>query len=201
MLQDASTFSKRHLRQVLVRAQNRRQNDSEEQLLFKTDRSSGRGSLFCVSMMYAALLSGCMFAAALAPARLPNSRIMRQPGLSWTGLYDELGRPVTMDELRRQKFPAGPQHWQYWQDATDSREHPIWQEQLFYGADGPEPLKDPWGHMMRNLLGSRYFQREGLPQYLFHYTSSDAGARIFETGQLLPSVKKETGDASEGDGV
>ena len=54
--------------------------------------------------MYAALLSGCMFAAALAPARLPNSRIMRQPGLSWTGLYDEHGRPVTMDELRAHKF-------------------------------------------------------------------------------------------------
>ena len=57
--------------------------------------------------MYAALLSRCVFAAALAPAvplsatRMSASRIMRQPGLSWTGLYDELGRPVTMDELRR----------------------------------------------------------------------------------------------------
>ena len=152
-------------------------------------------------MMYAALLSGCMFAAALAPARLPNSRIMRQPGLSWTGLYDEHGRPVTMDELRAHKFVHKDFRDPFAEDATDSRTHPIWQEQRFYGVDGPEPLKDPWGHMMHNLLGSRYFQREGLPQYLFHYTSSDAGARIFETGQLLPSVKKETGDASEGDGV
>ena len=69
-------------------------------------------ALFCESVMYAAVLSGCLFAAALVPAvplktgRVPVSRIMRQPGLSWTGLYDELGRPVTMDELRRHKFPT-----------------------------------------------------------------------------------------------
>ena len=160
--------------------------------------------------MYAALLSGCLFAAALVPAvplktgRVPVSRIIRQPELSWTGLYDELGRPVTMDELRRHKFPAGPQHWQYWQDATDSREHPIWQEQLFYGADGPDPLDDPWGHMMSLFSGYREgslgSQREGLPYYLYHYTSSDAAAQIFESGKLLPSIK-ENGDAMAGDGV
>ncbi len=132
---------------------------------------------------------------------------MRQPGMSWTGLYDELGRPVTMDELRRHKFPAGPQHWQYWQDATDSREHPIWQDQLFYGADGPEPLDDPWGHMMSLFSGYREgslgSQRVGLPYYLYHYTTSDAGAQIFESGKLLPSLRKggAGGDASEGDGV
>ena len=158
--------------------------------------------------MYAALLSGCLFAAALAPAvplsaRLPVSRIMRQPGMSWTGLYDELGRPVTMDELRRHKFPAGPPHWQYWQDATDSREHPIWQEERFYGADGPEPLKKPWHHMKRFHSGSRGARREGLPYYLYHYTTSDAAAQIFESGKLLPSLRKggARDDATEGEGV
>ena len=55
--------------------------------------------------MYAALLSGCLFAAALVPAvplnaaRSPSSRI------TWTGLYDEKGRPVTFEELRDHKFP------------------------------------------------------------------------------------------------
>ena len=158
--------------------------------------------------MYAALLSGCVFAAALAPAaplhgsRLSASRIMRQPGMSWTGLYDELGRPVTMDELRRHKFPPDADKYGNcpWRDATESPTHPVWQEQRFYGADGPEPLKKPWHHMKRFHSGSRGARREGLPYYLYHYTSSDAAAQIFESGKLLPSIK-ENGDAMAGDGV
>ncbi|CAH0368290.1 unnamed protein product [Pelagomonas calceolata] len=162
--------------------------------------------------MYAALLSGCVFAAALAPAvplsstRMSASRIMRQPGLSWTGLYDERGRPVTMDELRRHKFPPDADKYGNcpWRDATESPTHPIWTGRRFYGADGPEPLKNPWNHMMSLFSGYREgslgSQREGLPYYLYHYTSSDAAAQIFESGKLLPSIK-ENGDAMAGDGV
>ena len=158
--------------------------------------------------MYAAVLSGCLFAAALVPAvplktgRVPVSRIMRQPGLSWTGLYDELGRPVTMDELRRHKFTYN-EFFPDFQDATDSPTHPIWTERRFYGADGPEPLAKPWYHMKRFLCSSRGSQREGLPYYLYHYTTSDAAAQIFESGKLLPSLRKGGAgdDATEGDGV
>ena len=165
--------------------------------------------------MYAALLSGCLLAAALAPAvplsatRLSASQIMRQPGLSWTGLYDERGRPVTMDELRRHKFPPDADKYGNcpWRDATESPTHPIWTERRFYGADGPEPLKNPWNHMMSLYSGYREgslgSQRVGLPYYLYHYTTSDAAAQIFESGKLLPSLRKggAGGDASEGDGV
>lgn len=158
--------------------------------------------------MYAALLSRCVFAAALAPAvplsatRMSASRIMRQPGLSWTGLYDELGRPVTMDELRRHKFTYN-EFFPDLQDSTDSPTHPVWQEQRFYGADGPEPLKKPWHHMKRFHSGSRGARREGLPYYLYHYTTSDAAAQIFESGKLLPSLRKggARDDATEGEGV
>ena len=156
--------------------------------------------------MYAALLSGCMFAAALVPAvplnaaRSPSSRI------TWTGLYDEKGRPVTFEELRDHKFPPDADKYGNcpWRDATESPNHPIWTERRFYGADGPEPLKNPWGHMMSLFSGYREgslgSQREGLPYYLYHYTSSDAAAQIFESGKLLPSIK-ENGDAMAGDGV
>ena len=48
--------------------------------------------------------------------------------------------------------------------------------------------------------GSLGSQREGIPYYLYHYTTSDAAAQIFESGQLLPSIK-ENGDAMAGDGV
>jgi hypothetical protein len=48
--------------------------------------------------------------------------------------------------------------------------------------------------------GSLGSQREGLPYYLYHYTSSDAAAQIFESGKLLPSIE-ENGDAMAGDGV
>ena len=158
--------------------------------------------------MYAALLSRCVFAAALAPAvplsatRMSASRIMRQPGLSWTGLYDELGSPVTMDELRRHKFTYN-EFFPDLQDSTDSPTHPVWQEQRFYGADGPEPLKKPWHHMKRFHSGSRGARREGLPYYLYHYTTSDAAAQIFESGKLLPSLRKggARDDATEGEGV
>ena len=152
--------------------------------------------------MYAALLSGCVLAAALVPAvplnaaRSPSSRI------TWTGLYDEKGRPVTFEELRDHKFPPDADKYGNcpWRDATESPNHPIWTERRFYGADGPEPLKNPWNHMKRFLGGSRGSQREGLPYYLYHYTSSDAAAQIFESGKLLPSIK-ENGDAMAGDGV
>ena len=155
--------------------------------------------------MYAALLSGCVFAAALAPAvplnaRLPASRI------TWTGLYDEKGRPVTFEELRAHQFPPDADKYGNcpWRDATESPTHPIWTERRFYGADGPEPLKNPWNHMMSLFSGYREgslgSQREGIPYYLYHYTTSDAAAQIFESGQLLPSIK-ENGDAMAGDGV
>ena len=155
--------------------------------------------------MYAALLSGCVFAAALAPAvplnaRLPASRI------TWTGLYDEKGRPVTFEELRAHQFPPDADKYGNcpWRDATESPTHPIWTERRFYGADGPEPLKNPWNHMMSLFSGYREgslgSQREGLPYYLYHYTTSDAAAQIFESGKLLPSIK-ENGDAMAGDGV
>jgi len=48
--------------------------------------------------------------------------------------------------------------------------------------------------------GSLGSQRKGLPYYLYHYTTSDAAAQIFESGKLLPSIK-ENGDAKAGDGV
>ena len=156
--------------------------------------------------MYAALLSGCLLAAALVPAvplnaaRSPSSRI------TWTGLYDKKGRPVTFEELRAHQFPPDADKYGNcpWRDATESPTHPIWTERRFYGADGPEPLKKPWNHMMSLFSGYREgslgSQREGIPYYLYHYTTSDAAAQIFESGQLLPSIK-ENGDAMAGDGV
>jgi hypothetical protein len=156
--------------------------------------------------MHAALLSECMFAAALVPAvplnaaRSPSSRI------TWTGLYDKKGRPVTFEELRAHQFPPDADKYGNcpWRDATESPTHPIWTERRFYGADGPEPLKKPWNHMMSLFSGYREgslgSQREGIPYYLYHYTTSDAAAQIFESGQLLPSIK-ENGDAMAGDGV
>ena len=149
--------------------------------------------------MYAALLSGCVFAAALVPAVPLNAACSPASRITWTGLYDEKGRPVTMDELRRHKF-AYNEFFPDLQDATDSPTHPIWTERRFYGADGPEPLEKPWYHMKRFLRGPRGSQREGIPYYLYHYTTSDAAAQIFESGQLLPSIK-ENGDAMAGDGV
>ena len=156
--------------------------------------------------MHAALLSECMFAAALVPAvplnaaRSPSSRI------TWTGLYDKKGRPVTFEELRAHQFPPDADKYGNcpWRDATESPTHPIWTERRFYGADGPEPLKKPWNHMMSLFSGYREgslgSQREGIPYYLYHYTTSDAAAQIFESGKLLPSIK-ENGDAMAGDGV
>jgi len=149
--------------------------------------------------MYAALLSGCVFAAALVPAVPLNAACSPASRITWTGLYDEKGRPVTMDELRRHKF-AYNEFFPDLQDATDSPTHPIWTERRFYGADGPEPLEKPWYHMKRFLRGPRGSQREGIPYYLYHYTTSDAAAQIFESGKLLPSIK-ENGDAMAGDGV
>ena len=151
--------------------------------------------------MYAALLSGCLFAAALAPVVPLNAAQSLPPRITWTGLYDELGRPVTMDELRRHKFTYN-EFFPDLQDSTDSPTHPVWREQRFYGADGPEPLKKPWHHMKRFHSGSRGARREGLPYYLYHYTTSDAAAQIFESGKLLPSLREGAGDdATEGDGV
>ena len=106
-----------------------------------------------------------------------------------------------MDELRRHKFTYN-EFFPDLQDSTDSPTHPVWQEQRFYGADGPEPLKKPWHHMKRFHSGSRGARREGLPYYLYHYTTSDAAAQIFESGKLLPSLREGAGDdATEGDGV
>ena len=55
-------------------------------------------------MYGAALLSGSVFAAALAPAVPLNAR-SPAPRITWTGLYDKKGRPVTFEELRDHKFP------------------------------------------------------------------------------------------------
>ena len=153
--------------------------------------------------MYAALLSGCLLAAALVPAVPLNAR-SPVPRITWTGLYDKRGRPVTFEWLRAQKFPPDANKYETcpWRDATESPSHPIWTARRFYGADGPEPLKNPWHHMKRFLGGSRGYQREGLPYYLYHYTTSDAAAQIFESGKLLPSLREGAGDdATEGDGV
>jgi len=115
---------------------------------------------------------------------------------SWTGLYDELGRPVTIEEIRAHKLPAGTVEYDCGlRDASESHSHPIWAELEFYGFEGPEPLGNPWGHMKIHM-------REVLPRYLFHYTTSNAAAQIFESGKLLPSLREEAGDdATEGDGV
>ena len=158
--------------------------------------------------MHAALLSECMFAAALVPAvplnaaRSPSSRI------TWTGLYDKKGRPVTFEELRAHQFPPDADKYGNcpWRDATESPTHPIWTERRFYGADGPEPLKKPWNHMMSLFSGYREgslgSQRKGLPYYLYHYTTSDAAAQIFESGKLLPSLREgASDDAKAGDGI
>ena len=158
--------------------------------------------------MYAALLSGCVLAAALVPAVPLNAACSPASRITWTGLYDEKGRPVTFEELRDHKFPPDADKYGNcpWRDATESPTHPIWTERRFYGADGPEPLKNPWNHMMSLVSGYREgslgSQREGLPYYLYHYTTSDAAAQIFESGKLLPSLREGAGDdATEGDGV
>ena len=125
-------------------------NDCVAQCYLKRDRSTGRGSLFCESVMYAALLSGCVFAAALGPAVPLNAACSPASRITWTGLYDEKGRPVTFEELRDHKFPPDADKYGNcpWRDATESPTHPIWTGRRFYGADGPEPLKNPWNHMM-----------------------------------------------------
>ena len=157
-------------------------------------------------MYGAALLSGSVFAVALAPAVPLNARLSA-PRITWTGLYDERGRPVTFEELRIHKFPPDADKYGLcpWRDATESPSHPIWTERRFCGAGGPEPLKNPWNHMMSLFSGYREgslgSQRKGIPYYLYHYTTSEAAAQIFESGKLLPSVWEETRDASEGDGV
>ena len=157
--------------------------------------------------MYAALLSGCLLAAALVPAVPLNAR-SPVPRITWTGLYDKRGRPVTFEWLRAQKFPPDANKYETcpWRDATESPSHPIWTARRFYGADGPEPLKNPWHHMMSLFSGYREgslgSQRKGLPYYLYHYTTSDAAAQIFESGKLLPSLREgASDDAKAGDGI
>jgi len=44
-------------------------------------------------------------------------------------------------------------------------------------------------------------QYSDLPSDLYHYTNSAAIEKIFDTATMLPSIRAETGDASEGDGV